>query len=529
MKFSPSNFNPFRHTQRFDRPFSFKELYRHPGSLSVRDRSGSRKQIGIIGGGIAGLTSAYELSQLGHAVTLLESSTRLGGRIRTHYFSDGNYGELGAMRIPTNHRCTLYYVDKFNLPTRPFVSYNPAGFYHLRGRKARLDAFSELFPAFNLTPQERQDPSLLYENPLQELIATLSCTEKWEMFSPTFESAKLKQYDGITFAQYFRDRLSRDAFELVGHATGMIHYERVSLLEGLIDFFSWYRVDQYQLIGGMETLVDAFVQQLQGQIKCNAKVTAIQITDSGAIVHWNSLGRREAKEFDYIICTVPATALARIDFHPDLPAKKKQAIGNLTYGSAVKTLFHCTARPWELHDNIYGGGSFTDLPIEKCWYPSDNAQPANTPLSATLTKDDQVDYSEASQCWSARDPELSHHPAVFTAAYRWENNARQFLTLDESEQTDSTLHQVKQLHPQIDQYVDAIVHCSWDEQSNPGSGAYAYFTPGDHERYQEVLSLPFPLDNPRVFFAGEHLAINHASIQGAIQTALSATIDVLES
>ncbi|MFB2924324.1 flavin monoamine oxidase family protein [Aerosakkonema funiforme] len=512
-----SKFNPFRHTQQFDRPFSFEALYSHPGDLLLRDRGGDRKRIGIIGGGIAGLTSGYELSQLGHEVTILEAGDRLGGRIRTHYFSDGTYGELGAMRIPNNHRCAMYYLEKFNLPTRPFVSYNPAGFYYLRGKKARIDAFAELFAVFDLLPQELQDPAILYDDLLRELTETLSCAEKWEMFCPSFSSTLLKKYDSISFAQYFRDRLSQEAFEMVGHTTGMSHYERVSLLEGSIDFFSWYRVEQYQLIGGMETLVNAFAKRVQGKIELNAKVTAIEIIDRGAIVRGKNFDSSFAKEFDYIICTVPATVLATIEFAPDIPAKKKQANRSLTYGSAAKTLFHCTARPWELHDRIYGGASFTDLPIQQIWYPSDNAK------LATLTKDDRTDYR-----WIPRDPEVSHHPSVFTAGYRWEDNSRKFLTLNQRDRTDTTLHQVKQLHPQIDRYVDEIVHWSWDEQIKPGSGAYAYFTPGDHEEYQEVLCQPFPLDNPRVFFAGEHLAINHASIQGAIQTALSATIDILE-
>ncbi|NET10349.1 MAG: FAD-dependent oxidoreductase, partial [Symploca sp. SIO2B6] len=81
---------------------------------------------------------------------------------------------------------------------------------------------------------------------------------------------------------------------------------------------------------------------------------------------------------------------------------------------------------------------------------------------------------------------------------------------------------------QIDPYVDEIVHCIWDEQTEPGSGSYAFFAPGDREKFQRWLGLPYPQESPRVFFAGEHLAINHASIQGAIQTAIAATIDYLK-
>ncbi len=417
-------------------------------------------------------------------------------------------------RVPTSHRCVLHYVEKFNLPKRFFVNYNPKAFYYLRGKKTRLNDFHNLFSSYNLTPEECLDPGVIYDNFLKELVDTLSEREKWEMFYPTFQSSKLKKYDGITFTQYFRDRLSKDAFEMVGHATGMIHYDRVSLLGGLIDFFAWYRAEQYQLVGGMETLVKAFVERLPGKIECHAKVNLIKMTDKGVQVHWHNLEGKKERQFDYVICTVPTPALARIEFDPPLPEAKMQAIRGLGYSNAAKTNLHCTARPWEFEDNIYGGGSFTDLPMEKCWYPSDNAILA--------------EEGAENPRWVARDEEVSHQPTAFTAAYRWESNATRFLSLEEGKRTDSTLEEIKKLHPQIDRYVDDAVHCIWDENAKPGSGAYAFFAPGEHERYQEPLCRPYPEENPHVFFAGEHLGINHASVQGAMQTAVAAVIEVLE-
>ena len=508
-------FNPYRHTQELDRPFSFDHLYHHPGSLSRYDKGKTRKRIGIIGGGIAGLISAYELSQLNHQVTLLEADSRLGGRIKTHYFSDGTYGELGAMRIPASHGCTLHYIDKLKLPKRPFINYNPAAFYYLRGKKTCLDSYQELFSRYNLTPDEKQDPGIIYDQLLSELINSFSEQEKWELFAPTFTSDKLKKWDRLSVTDFFRSHLSPDAFELLGHATGAIHYEKVSLLNGLIDFFAWHQVEQYELIGGMETLVKALVQKILVTIQTEAKVTNIAMTDKGVRVYWNKLDKQQSAEFDYIICTVPTTALAQINFAPVLPSKKQEAINNLGYCSASKTLLHCTARPWEFADNVYGGGSFTDLNIEKCWYPADNAQ---------------LDSNNFSQPhFVAKDKDISYQPSVLTAAYRWEDNSRKFRTLSSTAKTDLTLEEVSQLHAEIKQYTDDIVHSIWDEDNEPGSGSYAYFAPGDREKYQHKLGQPLPVDNPRVFFAGEHLAINHASVQGAIQTAVSAVIDLLES
>ncbi|HXI25068.1 MAG TPA: FAD-dependent oxidoreductase [Pyrinomonadaceae bacterium] len=75
----------------------------------------------IIGAGMAGLSAAYELTQLGHDVTILEARSRPGGRVHTlrEPFDGGLYAEAGAARIPDNHDLTLKYVKLFGLPLEP--------------------------------------------------------------------------------------------------------------------------------------------------------------------------------------------------------------------------------------------------------------------------------------------------------------------------------------------------------------------------------------------------------------------------
>src|SRR5262245_63588806 len=70
---------------------------------------------------MAGLVAAYELTQLGHDVTVLEARMRPGGRAFTirEPFSDGLYAEAGAARIPANHDLTLKYVKLFDVPLEP--------------------------------------------------------------------------------------------------------------------------------------------------------------------------------------------------------------------------------------------------------------------------------------------------------------------------------------------------------------------------------------------------------------------------
>ncbi len=72
-------------------------------------------KIGIIGGGIAGLSAAYDLSRDGtHQVTLFESSGRLGGKILTHSI-DGMIVEGGPDSIFTSKPWAVQLMTELGL------------------------------------------------------------------------------------------------------------------------------------------------------------------------------------------------------------------------------------------------------------------------------------------------------------------------------------------------------------------------------------------------------------------------------
>ncbi|HLM59895.1 MAG TPA: FAD-dependent oxidoreductase, partial [Pyrinomonadaceae bacterium] len=81
-----------------------------PGFSPVQVSAESRKVL-IIGAGLSGLVTAYELNKLGFDVTILEAQARAGGRILTvRDFDDNLYAEAGAARIFHEHDLTLKYI-----------------------------------------------------------------------------------------------------------------------------------------------------------------------------------------------------------------------------------------------------------------------------------------------------------------------------------------------------------------------------------------------------------------------------------
>src|SRR4051812_43390724 len=91
--------------------------------------TGTGRSVVILGAGIAGLVSAYELRRAGYRVTVLEARDRIGGRVWTvrggdrivqterreqrAAFDPGLYFNAGAARIPTSHRVILGYARRF--------------------------------------------------------------------------------------------------------------------------------------------------------------------------------------------------------------------------------------------------------------------------------------------------------------------------------------------------------------------------------------------------------------------------------
>src|SRR5438045_6511847 len=102
--------------------------------------SGNGRSVVVLGAGIAGLVSAYELKRVGYRVTVLEARDRVGGRAwsirngtrivqtgrpdQLATFDKGLYFNAGPARIPSTHRVILGYARMFGVGLETFVNVN---------------------------------------------------------------------------------------------------------------------------------------------------------------------------------------------------------------------------------------------------------------------------------------------------------------------------------------------------------------------------------------------------------------------
>src|SRR5471032_999032 len=113
-------------------------LRRSSGQAVERlQRRGPSQRVIVLGAGLAGLSSAYELQNLGHTVLVLEAQSRPGGRVRTlrEAFAPGLYTEAGAESIPAAHDLTQHYAREFGLRLLPDAVPGTRGFYYVRGQR----------------------------------------------------------------------------------------------------------------------------------------------------------------------------------------------------------------------------------------------------------------------------------------------------------------------------------------------------------------------------------------------------------
>src|SRR5215467_9252276 len=87
-----------------------------------------------------------------------------------------------------------------------------------------------------------------------------------------------------------------------------------------------------------------------------------------SFVDMTNSGAPQTARADWCVCTIPLSILSQLPVQ--VGAAMKAAIDAVPYAGSVKIGLQFKRRFWEEDDAIYGGITYTDLPIRQISYPS---------------------------------------------------------------------------------------------------------------------------------------------------------------
>ena len=451
--------------------------------------TGKGTKVVILGGGIAGLVSAYEMGKLGYRCTVLEARSRPGGRnwtVRngtTISFTDGtkqtaswqsdSYFNAGPARLPSIHKTILGYCRELGVPlevevntSRSSLMVNDKAFggKAIEQREAINDTrghVSELLA--KCVKKNALDQELTAEDQ-ERMLAFLRIYGDLKddfTYKGSERSGALRLPGAGSVTEELREPLDMHALLGANFWGGMLFEEALDM-----------QATMFQPVGGMDRIPYAFAKKLGDVVKFESPVTEIRKTYKGVRIGYKQQGVAKTIEADYCICALPISILKNIpnDFSPRI----KGAITETGYDDAFKVAWE-SKRFWETDFNIYGGISWAfSGPVALVWYPS----------------------------WK-----LFSETGVVVSGYGVEGKSEFGKLPNTQAKFDASRAAIEKLHPGYGKLLTNPMYMNWGKMEyNLGSwvGRAPSYVAGKTSEYYEGPYKEFIQPDGPFFFAGDH-------------------------
>ena len=265
----------------------------------------SRQRIGIVGGGIAGLTSAYKL-QHSHHVTLFEASTKLGGHAQTFDTPGGHRIDPYVMVVvPKIYHNFFALMDEIG-----FDRFQPARMrtvIHTHGRIIHRD------PPTRLLHLIKELPTLLNPSNPSSLLHLANYARFLLCFQRDWKAGRFVEDEPVErlveYYPQYRAIIESWAvpFSLLKGQVSVNIHELGRLMFGSIDFSALLNGSIQPLItkNGVDEYISALVEQTDVQFHIQCPVQAVKKTSEGFWVH-TKIGKMFFDEV--IVATSPLEA-----------------------------------------------------------------------------------------------------------------------------------------------------------------------------------------------------------------------------
>lgn len=459
----------------------------------------------ILGGGLAGMTAAYELGLRGYDCRILEARSYAGGRCQTARagfrieetdgttrscdFDDGQYFNHGAWRLPSYHHAVFHYVRKFGVPMEIMVQENDKGYIQndnaegpLAGRRFRLREIKADMRGYTaellakVVDQGALDEEL-NNNDREQLIDYL--------VREGFLDFRSLSYKGTIH----RGLADFDAMGLMGPNTASEQLPFKDILRsGLGNAFQAVTtVDHphtmYQPVGGMDRIAEALQREVASAIIYNAEVQELRQDANGVRVPWRdtATGDVNVAEADYCITTIPLSILRKLP--TDLPDPCKEAMATPSLSTVGKLALQMNRRFWEEDDEIYGGSSTLGIPGHTVIYPS---------------------YGYFGK------------KGIIQSAYAFGRTAVTLGDQSIDEQVEEAIERTERIHPgQFRKHYDNKAFSVAWHKTKYNEGGWTQWSPADRQKHLPVLREA----QGRVYFAGDYISGLAGWQVGAIESA----------
>ncbi len=290
-------------------------------------------RIGVIGGGIAGLTTAYRLAQAGHKVTLWDPAPRLGG-------------QAAAFEVPGGH-LEYFYHHLFMSDTAIVDLINELG---ISDSLVWLSSKNGMFAGGNIySLSGATDLLKLPIIPFIDRIRLGLVTLYLQRITP--KTDKWKKFEQVTAWEWLRKYAGKKAFDRVwgmqlrakfgprAETVAMSWfwnkiYLRTQSREGL---FGEEKLGY--IMGSFNVLIDRLADACREtgvDIRIQTGITALNRIDGDTIGFRLTDVNGEEYEVDRVIATIPSPVLLRI--FPDMPEPYRSQLTSAVYQGAVCTL-----------------------------------------------------------------------------------------------------------------------------------------------------------------------------------------------